>query len=152
MKQYTSGFPDKKRVLNWDEFGLNRKQSYRVNNPMAISKDLIVGMKFKRSGGEHKVESLSNMNGQIVHLEYLNKIDEGKVDDNSKFTIELNMIRYKGQEPPRSASVSKCPSREKLTATPSTITPDVTNRGGSNHLRMGYEMLDRGHKRILSMM
>ena len=36
-KQYTAGYPDKKSVSNWNEFGLGRKDSYTVNHTPAIS-------------------------------------------------------------------------------------------------------------------
>lgn len=73
-KQYTAGYPDKKSVSNWNEFGLGRKDSYTVNHPMAISKEMIVGMKFKKTEKARKVECLTNLIGRIVHLEYINKL------------------------------------------------------------------------------
>jgi len=115
---YTSGFPDKKFFVNWDEFGLDRKDSYTVEYPMAINMEQIVGMRFNRRSSLSKIESLSNMIGQIVHLEYINKVARREVDDNSKFFIELKMLKYKGQEPPHAPPKPILTNGPKVVATP----------------------------------
>lgn len=55
LNQFTSGFADKKLLLNWDQLDFERKSSDVVRKPMSISKDFIVGMKFQKSRSQAKV-------------------------------------------------------------------------------------------------
>lgn len=88
------------------------------------------------------------MIAQTVHLEYLSKVARGEVRMDSRLAVELNLVKYKGQHPPKSANN---PNSEVRRAANTPLTMTINNTGSTHKRRLSYEMLDRrSHKRILS--
>ena len=77
LDQYTCELLDQKYLRDCYLIDASRKNSLIVKRPMAISKGLVVGMKFQKINRMEAVHSLNNMITKLACLEYRKKIAKG---------------------------------------------------------------------------